>query len=343
METKEHATRALAQRTRLDHSTVPRKGLHPTTDLDNAPSSPTGPHRTRSPEHRDVNCAGGSARAEPTSPRRSAKMIPNLRTPAAGLALAASSFAPALGLAGAAVTAIGRPQQGAIALLGAAVLCATAWQLVRTAVKRGTRAKHPLDADPIPRQRRGLYVAQSTVLTAVVPLVFITLFDYPPLVCIAAALAVDHLMRHYERQTSQLGTSRTSSFRGRGSTPSSRPARRRPAKTWTACSTRATTYSRATWSPAPPSSRRHTSAPRGPSSYVRSTRSRSCAEAQRSHRVPGFAVALLDEVHRPASRAVVRGEAIDGTGVHDQRRLDATKRIGLSARPGACPPTGPVA
>ena len=84
-----------------------------------------------------------------------------------------------------------------IALLGAAVLCATAWHLVRTALTRGTRAKHPLDADPIPRQRRGLCVAQSTVLTAVVPLVFITLFDYPPLVCIAAALVLDHLSRHY--------------------------------------------------------------------------------------------------------------------------------------------------
>ena len=124
-------------------------------------------------------------------------MVPHLRTRAAGLALAASSFAPALGLAGAAVTAIGRPQEGAIALVGAAVLCATAWQLVRTAVTRGTRAKHALDADPIPRQRRGLYVAQSTVLTAVVPVVFIMLFDCPALVCIAAALAIDHLVRHY--------------------------------------------------------------------------------------------------------------------------------------------------
>ena len=121
----------------------------------------------------------------------------SLRTRAPGLAPAASSFAPALGLAGAAVTAIGRPHEGAIALLGAAVLCATAWQLVRTAVTRGTRAKHPLDADPIPRQRRGLYVAQATVLTAVVTLLFITFFDYPPLVCIAAALGLDHLVRHY--------------------------------------------------------------------------------------------------------------------------------------------------
>ena len=66
-------------------------------------------------------------------------------------------------------------------------------------------------------------------------------------------------------------------------------------------------------------------------------------EAQRSHRVPRFAAALLDEVHRTASRAVVRGEDIDWTGVHDRGRLGATKRIGLSARPGACPPTGPVA
>ena len=56
-----------------------------------------------------------------------------------------------------------------------------------------------------------------------------------------------------------------------------------------------------------------------------------------------FAVALLDEVHRTASRAVVRGDEVDWTGVHDRDRLDATKRIGLSARPGACPPTGPLA
>ena len=124
-------------------------------------------------------------------------MIPNLRTRAPGLALAASSFAPALGLAGAAVTAIGRPQEGAIALLGAAMLCATAWQLVRTAVTRGTRARHTLDADPIPRQRRGLYVAQSTVLTAVVSLLLLTFFEYPALVCIAAALGFDHLGRHH--------------------------------------------------------------------------------------------------------------------------------------------------
>ena len=66
-------------------------------------------------------------------------------------------------------------------------------------------------------------------------------------------------------------------------------------------------------------------------------------EAQRSHQVPRFAIALLDEVHRTASRAVVRGEEIDWTAVHDRDRLDAAKRIGLSARPGACPPTGPVA
>ena len=66
-------------------------------------------------------------------------------------------------------------------------------------------------------------------------------------------------------------------------------------------------------------------------------------EAQRSHQVPRFAVALLDEVHRTASRAVVRGEDIDWTGVHDRDRLDATKRIGLSARPGTSPPTGPGA
>ena len=66
-------------------------------------------------------------------------------------------------------------------------------------------------------------------------------------------------------------------------------------------------------------------------------------EAQRSHRVPRFAVTLLDEVHRTAARAVVRGEDIDWTAVHDRDRLDAAKRIGLSARPGACPPTGPVA
>ena len=66
-------------------------------------------------------------------------------------------------------------------------------------------------------------------------------------------------------------------------------------------------------------------------------------EAQRSHQVPRFAVALLDEVHRTASRAVVRGEESDWTAVHDRDRLDAAKRIGLSARPGACPPTGPVA
>ena len=137
---------------------------------------------------------------EHTDTPRSAKMIPNLRARVPGLALAASSFAPALGLAGAAVAAIGRPQEGAIALVGAAVLCATAWHLVRTAVRRGTRAKHPLDPDPIPRQRRGLYVAQSTVLTAVVPLVFILLFDYPPLVCIAAALVLDHLARHYSHR-----------------------------------------------------------------------------------------------------------------------------------------------
>ena len=124
-------------------------------------------------------------------------MIPNLRARVPGLALAASSVAPALGLAGAAVAAIGRPQEGAIALLGAAVLCATAWHLVRTAMTRRARAKHRLDADPVPRQRRGLYVVQSTVLTAVVPLVFIMLFDYPPLVCIAAALDLDHLGRHH--------------------------------------------------------------------------------------------------------------------------------------------------
>ena len=124
-------------------------------------------------------------------------MIPNLRTRAPGLALAASSFAPALGLAGAAVAAIGQPREGAVALVVAAVLCAAAWHLVRTAVTGGARAKHRLEADPIPRQRRGLYVAQSTVLTAVVSLVLITLFDFPALVCIAAALGFDHLGRHY--------------------------------------------------------------------------------------------------------------------------------------------------
>ena len=66
-------------------------------------------------------------------------------------------------------------------------------------------------------------------------------------------------------------------------------------------------------------------------------------EARQSHQVPRFAVALLDEVHRTASAAVVRGEERDWTGVHDRGRLDATKRLGLSARPGTSPPTGPVA
>ena len=66
-------------------------------------------------------------------------------------------------------------------------------------------------------------------------------------------------------------------------------------------------------------------------------------EAQQSHQVPRFAAALLDEVHRTAARAVVRSEDIDWTAVHDRDRLDAAKRIGLSARPGTCPPTGPVA
>ena len=55
------------------------------------------------------------------------------------------------------------------------------------------------------------------------------------------------------------------------------------------------------------------------------------------------AVALLDEVHRTASPAVVREEEIDWTPVHDRDYLAAAKRIGLSARPGAHPPTGPVA
>ena len=66
-------------------------------------------------------------------------------------------------------------------------------------------------------------------------------------------------------------------------------------------------------------------------------------EAQRNHHVPRFAVALLDEVHRTASPAVVREEEIDWTPVHDRDYLAAAKRIGLSARPGAHPPTGPVA
>ena len=56
-----------------------------------------------------------------------------------------------------------------------------------------------------------------------------------------------------------------------------------------------------------------------------------------------FAVALLDEVHRTASPGIIGKERIDWTQVHDRHRLSAAKRIGLSARPGTTPPTGPVA
>ena len=66
-------------------------------------------------------------------------------------------------------------------------------------------------------------------------------------------------------------------------------------------------------------------------------------EAQRTRQIPRFAVALLDEVHRTTSPTVARDERIDWTGVHDRARLGARKRIGLSARPGAHAPTGPVA
>ena len=54
-------------------------------------------------------------------------------------------------------------------------------------------------------------------------------------------------------------------------------------------------------------------------------------EAQRSHQVPRFAVALLDEVHRTASRAVVRGE---------EHRLDRRARPRPSRRDEADRPLG---
>ena len=46
---------------------------------------------------------------------------------------------------------------------------------------------------------------------------------------------------------------------------------------------------------------------------------------------------------RTAAATGVRGEELNWTAVHDRGGLDATKRIGLSALPGVCPPTGPVA